>query len=221
MVTKQRTEIDKYYTAFEQTLPPKGRTAFKMYQGQVLRVIDVEGQQVADLICFDLNNYDEKISPHNTILMNSTAYLTEGHSLYSTDANKMMTITEDTNGVHDIIAGSCSIGTNRARYGVRGTQTCRTNFEEVLEPFGIEPGEIPYSFNVFMNVPVERDKTAIIEPTSKPGDYIDLRADMDLLVAVSNCPQERNPCNAFKATEMKIVVYETEPTGKADSTSNR
>jgi uncharacterized protein YcgI (DUF1989 family) len=133
-----------------------------------------------------------------------------------------MTITADTVGVHDLISGSCSEYTNAFRYGVRGTPNCRSNFERALKPYGIPLAEIPYSFNVFMNTPVAADgKTGIQEPKSKAGDYLDLRANIDLLIAVSNCPQERNPCNAFNPTSLGAVVYEVEPTGKGAAVQSR
>ena len=204
-------ELDPYYVAFEEHLEPRGRTAFELAAGQVLRIVDLEGQQVADLIAFRRDDHADKLSVHNTLLLNGTIYVTTGHALVSTHCTTLMTIVADTVGVHDLIAGSCSEHTNAVRYGVRGTPSCRRNFELALEPYGIPLREIPYSFNVFMNVPVTSEGTAIVEPVSTPGDFIDLRAETDLLVAISNCPQERNPCNAFKPTAMKAIVFEPEP----------
>ena len=120
----------------------------------MLRIVDVAGQQVADLICFRLDDYGDKLSVHNTLLLNQTIYITTGHTLQSTECTTMMTIVEDTVGVHDLIAGSCSEHTNAVRYGVRGTPNCRRNFELALEVHGIPMREIPYSFNIFINVPV-------------------------------------------------------------------
>ena len=208
-------DITPSFTASDEIIPPRGAVAFTMRAGQGCRVIDVEGQQVADFICFNLNDFVDKFSPENTQSLNGTLFLTRGHHLYSTKATQLMTITADTCGVHDLIAGSCSEYTNAFRYGVRGTPNCRSNFERVLKPYGIALAEIPYSFNIFMNVPVSAEgKTAIQEPKSEPGDYLDLRANIDLLIAISNCPQERNPCNAFNPTTLQVVVYEVEPAGK-------
>jgi hypothetical protein len=204
-------ELDPYYAAFEEVLEPRGRTAFEVAAGQVLRIVDLEGQQVADLICFRRDDHADKLSVHNTLLLNGTIFVTTGHTLVSTHCTTLMTIVADTVGVHDLIAGSCSEHSNAVRYGVRGTPSCRRNFELALEPHGIPLREIPYSFNVFMNVPVTAERTAIVEPVSTAGDFIDLRAETDLLVAISNCPQERNPCNAFRPTAMKAIVFEPEP----------
>ncbi|HEX9246545.1 MAG TPA: urea carboxylase-associated family protein [bacterium] len=207
--------ITRSLIAFDEIIPPRGGTAFTMRAGQVCRVVDLEGKQVADFICFHLRDFVDKLSPENTQLLNGTLLLTTGHHLYSTKATQLMTITADTCGVHDLISGSCSEYTNAFRYGVRGTPNCRSNFERALRPYGIPLAEIPYSFNIFMNTPISAGgATGIQEPKSKPGDYLDLRANIDLLIAISNCPQERNPCNGWNPTTLQVVVYEVEPTGK-------
>jgi urea carboxylase-associated protein 1 len=191
----------------DETLEARGRTAFTMAAGQTLRITDVEGQQVADLVCFRRSDVAEKLSVHNTALIQGKVYIGKDHVLLSDRCGKLMTITQDTCGLHDLLAGSCSEGTNRVRYGVPDTPNCRSNFEAALKPFGIPLKEIPYSFNIFMNVPIESGTITIKEPISKAGDYIELRAEDDLIVAISNCPQERNPCNAFKPTELRVTVY--------------
>lgn len=193
----------------EEVIPARGKVALEVKKGQVLRVIDIQGKQVGDFLCFNLNRLEEKLSPPNTILLNKTIYLTKGHSLYSDESGKMMTIIEDTAGRHDILAGACSRFTNLVRYGIPDTPNCRDNFAAALAPYGIKWKDVPYNLNIFMNVPVEADgHTEIKEPTDKAGDFIDLRADMDCLAALSCCPQENNPCNAYKAKPLKIILYE-------------
>ncbi|WP_416954369.1 DUF1989 domain-containing protein [Nocardioides sp. T5] len=201
---------------FDDILPAKQGIAFEMAMGQVLRIVDVEGQQVPDLLCFNAADHADKFSPPNTQLLNQTVFLKTGHHLYSTRARPMMTILEDTVGVHDVISGGCSAATNEFRYGVRGTASCRGNFEEALAPYDIPEPEIPYNFNIFMNVTVAADgATAIEESPSKAGDYIDLRADMDLVVAISNCPQSRNPCNGWNPTALRLIMHEPEARSSA------
>jgi urea carboxylase-associated protein 1 len=192
----------------DEVLEARGRSAFTVEAGQTVRIIDLEGQQVADVACFVRDDPTEKLSVHNTALIQSTIYITTGHVLLSDRCRRLMTITEDTCGRHDLLAGSCSEGTNRVRYGVADTPNCRSNFEAALRPFGIPIQAIPYSFNVFMNVPIEADgRMAIQLPVSRPGDHLDLRAELDLIVAISNCPQERNPCNAFKPSPLRVQVF--------------
>ena len=192
----------------DEVVEARGRTGFTVDAGQTVRIVDLEGQQVADVVCFVKDDPAEKLSVHNTALIQGTIYATTGHALFSDRCRPLMRIEDDTCGRHDLIAGSCSEGTNRYRYGVAGSPNCRSNFEQALRPFGIPLKEVPYSFNVFMNAPVEADGRMVIkEPTSKPGDHVDLRAEVDLIVAISNCPQERNPCNAFKPTPLRVLVY--------------
>jgi uncharacterized protein len=192
----------------DEVLEPRGRTAFTVDAGQTVRIVDLEGQQVADLVCFLRDDPTEKLSVHNTALIQGTIYVTTGHALLSDRCRRLMTIGEDTCGRHDLLAGSCSEGTNRVRYGVADSPNCRSNFEAALRPFGIPLAQIPYSMNVFMNVPIEPDgRISIQPPVSKRGDHIDLRAEADLIVGISNCPQERNPCNAFTPTRLRVLVY--------------
>src|SRR5438270_9254799 len=134
--------ITRSLIAFDEIIPPRGGTAFTVRAGQVCRVVDLEGKQVADFICFHLRDFVDKLSPENTQLLNGTLFLTTGHHLYSTKATRLMTITADTCGVHDLISGSCSEYTNAFRYGVRGTPNCRSNFERALRPYGIPLAEI-------------------------------------------------------------------------------
>jgi hypothetical protein len=196
----------------DEMLPARGRTAFAVDRGQTVRVVDVDGQQVADFVCFSRPDTSEKLSVHNTALIQGTIHISTGHLLLSDRCGTLMTITADTCGLHDLLAGSCSEGTNRWRYGVADTPNCRSNFEAALRPFGIPLQEVPYSFNIFMNVPIVDGKIGIQEPVSKAGDHVDLRAETDLLVAISNCPQERNPCNAYNPTRLRVVVFGASPT---------
>ncbi|MBS7540327.1 DUF1989 domain-containing protein [Ancylobacter lacus] len=195
---------------WETVMAPKGRTAFELEKGDTLRIIDLDGQQVADLICFDRHNLTDKISHSTTVMLKGNIHLTTGDYIRSVDAYPMLKITRDTVGRHDILAGSCCPGLNRLRYGEQAAHqpNCRENLAAVMAPYGVRLSEIPYTFNIFMNVPVSPDgDIEVIAPVSKPGDYIDLRAEMDLVVAISNCPQERNVCNGFKATRLGLVVY--------------
>lgn len=192
----------------DKVIPPRGYYAREIPRDDVLRIIDIEGQQVADFLMFNLKRLQEKLSPPNTVNLNRQVFPRVGYSLYSDEAGRLMTITADTCGVHDMIAGACSRFTNEFRYGVRDTPNCRDNFAAALEPWGLRWKDIPYNMNVFMNCPIQADGTFTIEePRSKAGDYIDFKADMDVLAALSNCPQERNPCNAFRLKPLRVIHY--------------
>lgn len=190
------------------TMPPGGYLALDVSRGDVLRIVDVEGQQVADFVCFNRHRLEEKFSPPNTLLINGTVRLTTGHALWSDEAGRMFTLAADTVGLHDVIAGACSRFTNRVRYGAEDTPNCRDNLARAVAPYGLSWKDVPYAFNVFMNVPIEPDgRVYNAEPRSQAGDLIDLRADMDCLVAISNCPQVLNACNAYRAKPLRVIVY--------------
>jgi uncharacterized protein YcgI (DUF1989 family) len=195
----------------DRILPGKAYTAFLLKPNQVLHIEDVEGKQVADLICFNLHDFKDRLNNENTMLLNYVWNPTKGHVLYSTNCNKMLTIVEDTVGRNYPGGAMCSEELNYLRYGVRGTANCRDNLAAAVAPWGIAKDELPGAFAPFMNVLHHPDGRAeIAEPTSEPGDYIQLRAEMDLLVAVSVCPQELNPVNGWKSTPLRVVVFDQE-----------
>lgn len=178
-------------------LEPAGCVALEMRAGQTLRVTDLEGRQVADIVAFVKPDLSDKLWVSNTVRLNATVYLTTGHVLYSECSRPLLRIVEDTCGRHDILAGSCNAEIDKVRYGVDGHRGCVENFVEALAPWGVTRADIPMSFNIFMNCPVAADGGwSIVEPVSQPGDYISFMAETDILVAISNCPQDLNPCNA-------------------------
>lgn len=196
----------------EVVVEPAGHFATEVKKGQVLRIVDIDGQQVADFICFNLSKLDEKLSVMNTINLNKQVFPRVGYLLLSDEAQPMMTIVADTCGVHDMLAGACSRFTNERRYGVRDTKNCRDNLAAAVKPWGIAWKDVPFNMNVFMNCPIGPDGSWSIQvPRSKAGDHIDFRAEMDVLAAFSNCPQINNACNAFKLKPLKAIVYEFSP----------
>jgi uncharacterized protein len=195
-------------TRWRYVIPPKEYLGFDLKLGEVLRVVDLEGKQVPDLVCFNQMDVTEKLSCNNSRLIQRRWLLTTGHILYSDEGNEMLTIVDDTVGIHHASGGCCNEGANYRRYGVRGTRNCRENMALAASSIGITQKDIPGAFCPFMNVVQYDDgRYEILEPVSKPGDYIDLRAEMDLFVSISNCPQERNPCNGFNPTPIGLVVY--------------
>jgi uncharacterized protein YcgI (DUF1989 family) len=198
----------------EQVIAAREHAAVTMSRGQVLRIVEVEDQQVADLVCFNLHHLKEALSCGNTKSVYKTYKLTTGHALLSNDCNRMLTIVADTVGAHYVGASFCSEEMNFVRFGVRGTRNCRDNLATAVEPWGISKYDLSGAFDPFMNVPHYPDGRVETEaPLSKAGDYLDLRAEMDLLVALSACPQERNPCNAGRAKPIGFIVYELPAAG--------
>ena len=194
----------------EWIIPAREYSAFTMRRRQILRFVDIEGKQVSDIVCFNEHDLSEHLNMGNSVLLNKRRELRREDVLYSVICNPMMTICGYSNEESYSYGPMCSEELNRIRYGAPGTRNCRDNFAMALAPWGFNRRQIPNAFVPFMRVEVEADGTMEIkEPTSRPGDFYDLRAEMDLLVAVSNCPQERNPCNGFKPTPMGMIIYES------------
>ncbi len=191
----------------DQIIPPQGYLGLELRVGQTLRIVDVEGKQVPDLVCFNLENSRERLSTNNSRLIQKRWLLTTGHALYSDEGNPMLRIQADTVGIHHASAGCCNEAANFLRYGVRGTPNCLDNLAAASAPLGLTVKEIPGAFCPFMKV-IQHDDGGyeIQEPESRPGDYVDFRAEMDLFVAISNCPQDKNPCNGFNPTPLRVTI---------------
>lgn len=193
------------------TIPPKEYCALELKKGQTLRFTDVAGKQVVDVVFFNLNNLEEKLSCIITKVLNKTWKLTTGHFLYSQLCNPMLEIVDDSVGVHAFTGRYCSDDLNFFRYGLRGTRNCEDNLTKAVSPYGLKKEDLVEACCCFfMNLVYEPDGTCeICEPLSQQGDYVELLAKMDLIVAISNCPQDSNPCNAFNPTPMEVTVFST------------
>jgi hypothetical protein len=216
----------------EETIPPKGVSAFKVKRDQFLRVTDIEGQQVGDLALLNEHDLTDKFCPsytreHTAIFDPETMLVasklrgfTVGDELISTVRHVMATITADTPtpaGVHDITMRSCArwVYEQAAREGLGVAQDgCFELLSRALSPHGVEPGNLPDAFNLFMNVAYDpsTERLGIVEPVSNPGDYIELRAEMDLLCALSACPDDScSMCNGkapHRAKPLKVQIFE-------------
>jgi len=191
----------------DRVIPADGHWGGVVRQGQTLRIIDLEGKQAVDFLCYNAADPSERYNAADTMKYAGTIFLTTGHGIYSDMGRRLLTIVEDTCGRHDTIGGCCSVESNLVRYGVKGTPSCRQNFLRALAPFGLGKKDIVANVNWFMNVPVGPDgKMGIVDGQSKAGDYVDLRADMDVLAVISNCPQTRNPCNGYNPTPIRVLV---------------
>ena len=195
----------------EEVIPAKGYKALEMKKGQTLRIVDVEGKQVMDLVAFNHQDPEEKLSMVWSNMFNRTWNLTKGHTLYTGRSNPMFSVLEDTVGMNYCGGGFCTGQANFFRYGIPDIPNCADNLTQALAPHGIQRKDIDEGccFNIFMHIAFDADKTfEIREPITKPGDYMNLRAEMDVVVGMSNCPQERNPCNGFNPTPMSITLFD-------------
>jgi uncharacterized protein YcgI (DUF1989 family) len=172
-----------------------------MKKGQRLKVVDIEGEQVSDFICFNRADIREYLSSGRTIDYAETIFLTKGHPFYSNRSNIMFDILEDTVGRHDFLLTPCSSDTFRIIYGhTNPHRGCHGNLSESLLKYGISPDAIPVCFNIFMHVKVdgETGQISVLPPKSKAGDYILLEARMDLIVGMTACSAEMSNNYSFK-----------------------
>ena len=177
--------------------------------GQQLQIIDVNGNQAVDTLFYAAHDHAIRYSAQATVLGQGNIFLTTGSVLRAADGTALMTIVADEVGNHDTIAGACSKESNTLRYGHHTVHqhACAENFLAEATKWGMGKRDIVSNVNFFMNVPVESDGTlGIVDGLSAPGKSLTLRADIDTLVLVSNCPQINNPCNGFDPTPIRMVV---------------
>ncbi len=192
----------------DKVVAPRERLSDVIPSGHKLRIVDLEGYQAVDFLCYDAENPAERYCAADTMKISGKIFLETDTVLYSNLANPLFTITEDTCGRHDTIGGCCSLESNRLRYGVERQPNCRDNFLKALAPYGLGEKDIVANINFFMYVPVEADGTmAIVDGLSKPGDYVDLLAERNVLAVLSNCPQINNPATGFNPTAIRVIVW--------------
>lgn len=180
-------------------------------KGQVIRIVDSKGCQAVDTLFYNANNHDERYSANDTIREQGSIFITTGTKLMSSDDNVMLEVLADTCGNHDTLGGHCSAESNTVRFGhdKKYMHSCRDNYLYAIGELEMSPRDLTNNINFFMNVPVEEDgHLAIVDGISKGGDYVDLKAQMDVLVVISNCPQLNNPCNGFNPTPIQIIIWE-------------
>ena len=182
-------------------------------RGQVVRIVDLEGNQAVDTLFFAASDPRERYSAVDTIRAQRSLYLTTGSRLLSGDGNVLLTIVADTCGRHDTIGGACSAESNTVRYGhqTRPMHNCRDSFLLAAATSGIPLSirDLSANINFFMNVPVTpAGELTFADGISAGGKYVELRAERDVLCLISNCPQLNNPCNAYDPTPIRILVWD-------------
>ena len=191
-------------------IAPRSGVAFELKKGQCLKVIDPKGQQVADLVAYNLQDTGEVISSGRSLDYASKIYLTTNDLIYSNRSTVMFSIKEDKVGRHDFLLTPCSADTFRIIYGHEHPHRgCFGNLAEALAHYGILPDQIPVAFNIFMNVPID-EKTGILRvepPLSKAGDYIVLEAKMDLIIGLTACSAEQSNNYTFKPIHYEVINH--------------
>jgi uncharacterized protein YcgI (DUF1989 family) len=185
----------------EHVIAPRSGTAFLLRQGAVLTVSDPLGSQVADCVAFAAGDVREVLSNGRTFDYEETIQLTAGNTLWSNRSNAMLEIIADSLGRHDFLLAPCSEATFRHFYKDKPVHPgCFGNLAAALEPFGIEADTIPVAFNLFMNVPVDAasGRLRVLPPTSRPGDFIRLRAAIDCIIGLTACSAYDSNGGSFK-----------------------
>lgn len=182
-------------------------------KGQTLRIVDLEGNQAADTLFYNAQDPAERYSASDTIQHQANLYLTTGSILISTEGNPLLTIVADTCGRHDTVGGACSRESNTMRYTLdkEPMHACRDSFICGLTDWGQGLGkrDITCNINFFMNVPVTPEgKLTFEDGISAPGRYVEMRAEMNVLSLISNCPQLNNPCNGYNPTPVHVLIWD-------------
>jgi uncharacterized protein len=185
----------------------------ELRRGQYFRIVDLEGNQAVDTLFYNAHDYSDRYSAQDTIRENGNIYLTTGTRLISSEGNTLLTITADTCGRHDTLGGACANESNMVRYAIekRFMHACRNSFLKAALGWGRGLGkrDLTSNINFFMNVPVTPDgKLTFEDGISEPGKWVEMRAEMDVLIVISNCPQLNNPCNAYNPTPVRVLIWE-------------
>lgn len=193
----------------DEVVPARAPWTAVVKAGQTLRIVDLEGNQAVDFLIYAEADDAERYSAQDTIAAQGNIFLRTGSVLMSNEGRPMATVTETAVEYHDTIGGACSCESNTLRYGhhTKSQHACVENFLQGNARFGRGKRDMVSNINWFMNVPVEADGAlGIVDGISAPGLFVDMRAEMDVVVVVSNCPQINNPCNGFNPTPVRMVI---------------
>lgn len=182
-------------------------------RGETLRIVDVEGNQAADTLFYNADDPHERYSATDTIREQANVYIGLGTKLLSTEGCTMLTVVADTVGRHDTLGGACATESNTVRYALekKAMHACRDSFLLAVvenDRFGLGKRDIGHNINFFMNVPITADGgLTFADGVSGPGKYVEMRAEMNVIVLISNCPQLNNPCNAYNPTPIEVLIW--------------
>ncbi len=210
----KHSTLDTSAAVTRQTVPAGDYWMEVVKQGQTLRILDLEGNQAADTLFYAAADPAERYSAVDTIRAQGNVYLTAGTVLRSTENRPMLTITADTCGRHDTLGGACATESNTVRYALetKCMHACRDSWLRAVaerDEFGLTKRDITHNINFFMNVPVTPDGgLTFADGISGSGKYVEMRAEMDVIVLISNCPQLNNPCNAYNPTPIDVLVWD-------------
>ena len=198
---------------YRKVIPAGDWWVHQIRAGQTLRILDLEGNQAADTLFFNAADPTERYSADGTIQAQRALYLMTGTKLMSTEGNVMLEIVADTCGRHDTLGGACSRESNTMRYAhdKECMHACRDSFIRGAQEWQVEltKRDITCNINFFMNVPVTpAGQLSFADGISAPGRYVEMRAAMDVVCLISNCPQLNNPCNGWNPTPVEVMIFD-------------
>jgi urea carboxylase-associated protein 1 len=196
-------------TIREHVIPARAEWSCHLRAGETLRIVDLEGNQAVDFLLYNADDDAERYSAQDTIAAQASIFLRTGTTLLSNEGRAMACVAATNIAYHDTIGGACSCESNTLRYGhhTKSHHACVDNFLLANAPYGRGKRDLVSNINWFMNVPVEADGTlGIVDGISRAGGFVDLVAEMNLTVIVSNCPQINNPCNGFNPTPVLMII---------------
>ncbi|MCI0506265.1 MAG: urea carboxylase-associated family protein [Gammaproteobacteria bacterium] len=199
---------------YRETVPAGDYFMKAVNKGQTVRILDLEGNQAADTLFYNAADPAERYSAMDTIREQGNIYLTAGTKLISNLGNVMLEIVADTCGRHDTLGGACATESNTVRYALekKCMHACRDSWMLAVAEnaaFGISKRDITHNINFFMNVPVTADGGLTFEDgISAPGKYVEMKACMNTIVLISNCPQLNNPCNGYNPTPIEVLIWD-------------
>jgi hypothetical protein len=198
---------------FRQVVPAGEPFMQTLKRGQTLCILDLEGNQAVDTLFYSAADPEERYDATTTIREQGNIYLTTGSVLRSNLGKPMLSIVADTCGRHDTLGGACSAESNTVRYALekRHMHNCRDSFLMALAEWdsGMDKRDLSSNINFFMNVPVTPEGGLTFEDgISEAGRYVEMRAEMDVIVLISNCPQLNNPCNAYNPTPVEVLIWD-------------
>jgi urea carboxylase-associated protein 1 len=207
------SKLNPQHASYDCVLPAGESWLHEVKRGQVFRILDLEGNQAVDTLFYNARDPEERYSAVDTIREQGNLYLTAGTRLLSTEGNVLMTIVADTCGRHDTLGGACAAESNSVRYAIdkKYMHSCRDSFLHALGhcDCGMSKRDLTANVNFFMNVPVTpQGELTFADGISAPGKYVEMRAEMDVFVLISNCPQLNNPCNAYNPTPVQLLIWD-------------
>ena len=198
----------------DEVLEARAPWAHVVRAGETLRIVDLGGNQAVDCLFYRADDTSERYSAADSIVAQRNVFLVEGSELRSNEGTVLLTVTGTTCEYHDTIGGACSRESNTLRYGhhTLHQHACVDNFLDAGSRFGLTKRDLVSNINWFMNVPVGPDGVlGIVDGISAPGLHVDVRAEVDVLALISNCPQINNPCNGFDPTPVRLTIYGPAP----------